>query len=232
MPVLNIRDLSAWYGEAQVLRDVNLDVEAGEIVTLAGRNGAGKTTLLRCVMGLHREQRGQIEFADRPLTGMAPHRRAAAGLGWVPDDRGIYASLTVEENLTLPPVSGPAPWSLATVYDAFPVLRERRRFPGTRLSGGEQQMLALARALRMGARLLLCDEPTEGLSPLLVRQIGDILRSVKAQGGTVLLIEQNLHFATTVADRHYLLAEGRVVEAFDNAEVKRREHELLEYLGI
>jgi branched-chain amino acid transport system ATP-binding protein len=230
--VLNIRDLSAWYGEAQVLRDVSLDVEAGEIVALAGRNGAGKTTLLRCVMGLHREQRGQIQFAGSPLTGMAPHRRAAAGLGWVPDDRGIYASLTVEENLTLPPVSGPAPWSLATVYDAFPVLRERRRFPGTRLSGGEQQMLALARALRMGARLLLCDEPTEGLSPLLVRQIGDILLGVKAQGGTVLLIEQNLHFATTVADRHYLLAEGRVVEAFDNAEVKRREHELLEYLGI
>jgi branched-chain amino acid transport system ATP-binding protein len=230
--VLNIRDLSAWYGEAQVLRDASLDVDAGQIVTLAGRNGAGKTTLLRCVMGLHREQRGQIEFADRPLTGLPPHRRATAGLGWVPDDRGIYASLTVEENLTLPPVSGPAPWSLATVYDAFPVLRERRKFPGTKLSGGEQQMLALARALRMGARLLLCDEPTEGLSPLLVRQIGDIMRNVKAQGGTILLIEQNLHFATTVADRHYLLAEGRVVEAFDNAEVKRREHELLEYLGI
>ena len=230
--MLNIRDLSAWYGEAQVLRDVSLDVDAGQIVTLAGRNGAGKTTLLRCVMGLHREQRGQVEFADRPLTGLPPHRRATAGLGWVPDDRGIYASLTVEENLTLPPVSGPAPWSLAAVYDAFPVLRERRKFPGTRLSGGEQQMLALARALRMGARLLLCDEPTEGLSPLLVRQIGDILRNVKTQGGTVLLIEQNLHFATTVADRHYLLAEGRVVEAFDNAEVKRREHELLEYLGI
>jgi branched-chain amino acid transport system ATP-binding protein len=230
--VLNIRDLSAWYGEAQVLRDASLDVDAGQIVTLAGRNGAGKTTLLRCVMGLHREQRGQIEFVDRPLTGLPPHRRATAGLGWVPDDRGIYASLTVEENLTLPPVSGPAPWSLTTVYDAFPVLRERRKFPGTKLSGGEQQMLALARALRMGARLLLCDEPTEGLSPLLVRQIGDIMRNVKAQGGTILLIEQNLHFATTVADRHYLLAEGRVVEAFDNAEVKRREHELLEYLGI
>jgi branched-chain amino acid transport system ATP-binding protein len=230
--VLRIRDLSAWYGEAQVLRDASLDVGAGEVVTLAGRNGAGKTTLLRCVMGLHREQRGQIEFAGRPLTGLPPHRRATAGLGWVPDDRGIYASLTVEENLTLPPVGGPAPWSLAAVYDAFPVLRERRRFPGTKLSGGEQQMLALARALRMGARLLLCDEPTEGLSPLLVRQIGDILRSVKAQGGTVLLIEQNLHFAATVADRHYLLAEGRVVETFDNAEVKRREHELLEYLGI
>jgi len=231
-PLLKIDGLQAWYGESHVLHGVNFEVFPGEVVTLLGRNGAGKTTLLRCVMGLHRQQRGQIEFADRPLTGLPPHRRAAAGLGWVPDDRGVYASLTVEENLTLPPVSGPAAWSLATVYDAFPVLRERRKFPGTKLSGGEQQMLALARALRMGARLLLCDEPTEGLSPLLVAQIGDILRNVKAQGGTVLLIEQNLHFATTVADRHYLLAEGRVVEAFDNAEVKRREHELLEYLGI
>ncbi len=231
--MLSIRDLSAWYGEAQALREVTVDVAAGEVVTLAGRNGAGKTTLLRCVMGLHRDQRGDIELAGTGrLTGMPPHRRAAAGIGWVPDDRGVYASLTVEENLTLPPVTGPSPWSLAAVYDAFPVLRERRRFPGTRLSGGEQQMLALARALRTGARLLLCDEPTEGLSPLLVGQIGDILRGVKAQGVTVLLIEQNLHFAATVADRHYLLAEGRVVETFDNAEVKRREHELLEYLGI
>ena len=231
--MLRIRDLSAWYGQAQVLRDVSLDVDAGQVVTLVGRNGAGKTTLLRCVMGLHRDQRGDIDLAGTgSLQGLPPHRRAAAGLGWVPDDRGIYASLTVEENLTLPPVTGPQPWSLARVYDAFPVLKERRGFPGTRLSGGEQQMLALARALRTGARLLLCDEPTEGLSPLLVAQIGDILRGVRDQGGTVLLIEQNLHFAATVADRHYLLAEGRVVETFDNAEVKRREHELLEYLGI
>jgi branched-chain amino acid transport system ATP-binding protein len=178
---------------------------------------------------------------------MPPHRRAAAGIGWVPDDRGIYASLTVEENLTMPPVSGsrvsgskvsgptsngPEPWSLSQVYEAFPVLKERRRFPGTKLSGGEQQMLALARVLRMGARLLLCDEPTEGLSPLLVGQIGNILRTVKSHGVTVLLIEQNLHFATTVADRHYLIAEGRVVDSLDNSEVKRREHELLAYLGM
>ena len=230
--MLRIRDLSAWYGEAQALRDVSLEVAAGEVVTLVGRNGAGKTTLLRCVMGLHRHQRGTVDLAGAPLTGLAPHRRAAAGLGWVPDDRGVYASLTVEENLTLPPVTGPSPWTLAKVYEAFPVLKERRRFPGTRLSGGEQQMLALARVLRTGASLLLCDEPTEGLSPLLVTQIGDILRAVKAQGGTVLLIEQNLHFAATVADRHYLLAEGRVVETFDSADVRQREHELLGYLGI
>jgi branched-chain amino acid transport system ATP-binding protein len=235
--MLRIRELSAWYGEAQVLTDVSLDVPAGSLVTLVGRNGAGKTTLLRCVMGLHRQQRGEIEYLDGDLAGMPPHRRAAAGIGWVPDDRGIYASLTVEENLTLPPGSrpdstGPQPWSLADVYKAFPVLGERRRFPGTKLSGGEQQMLALARVLRMGARLLLCDEPTEGLSPLLVGQIGDILREVKAHGVTVLLIEQNLHFATAVADRHYLIAEGRVVDTLDNAEVKRREHELLAYLGM
>jgi branched-chain amino acid transport system ATP-binding protein len=230
--MLRVRDLSAWYGEAQVLREVNLDVDGGSIVTLIGRNGAGKTTLLRCVMGLHRQQRGEITHAGHPITGVAPHRRAAAGIGWVPDDRGIYASLSVEENLTLPRTTGKDAWPLGRVYEAFPVLKERRRYPGTRLSGGEQQMLAMARVLRTGARLLLCDEPTEGLSPLLVRQIGDILRTVREHGVTVLLIEQNLSFATTVADRHYLLAEGRIAENLDNGEVERRRHELLGYLGI
>jgi branched-chain amino acid transport system ATP-binding protein len=241
--VLQIRELSAWYGEARVLREVDLEVPDGAVVTLVGRNGAGKTTLLRCVMGLHRQQRGRIAFGSADsgsadsgsagdLAGMSAHRRARAGIGWVPDDRGIYASLTVEENLTMPPVTGPAPWSLAQVYEAFPVLKERRKFPGTKLSGGEQQMLAIARVLGTGARLLLCDEPTEGLSPLLVGQIGDILRTVKSHGVTVLLIEQNLHFATTVADRHYLLAEGRVVDSLENSEVRRRQTELLAYLGM
>jgi branched-chain amino acid transport system ATP-binding protein len=234
--MLRVRDLNAWYGEAEVLRDVSLDVAEGTVVTLVGRNGAGKTTLLRCVMGLHRQHRGEIHYARRSLTGVKPHRRAAAGIGWVPDDRGIYATLTVEENLTLPPAArgggSAGPWSLARVYEVFPVLKERRRYPGTKLSGGEQQMLAIARVLRTGARLLLCDEPTEGLSPLLVRQIGDIIRGVKAHGVTVLLIEQNLHFATTVADRHYLLAEGRIAESLDNSEVQRREHELLGHLGM
>ena len=170
----------ASYGEAQVLRDVSLDVAAGEVVTLVGRNGAGKTTLLRCVMGLHRPTSGTITFDGTDITGLPAHRRARRGLGWVPDDRGIYATLSVEENLTLPPGVGDSAWSLDQVYEAFPVLKERRKFPGTKLSGGEQQMLAIARVLRMGARLLLCDEPTEGLSPLLVQQIGDILREVKA----------------------------------------------------
>ena len=236
--MLSIDGLSAWYGEARVLRDVSIEVPAGQIVTLVGRNGAGKTTLLRCVMGLHRQQSGRVELAGPessrpvPLDRLVPHRRARAGLGYVPDDRGVYASLTVEENLCIAPVVGPQPWPLAKIYETFPVLGERRRFPGTKLSGGEQQMLAIARVLRMGARLLLCDEPTEGLSPLLVRQIGEILREVKAHGVPVLLIEQNLHFAVTVADRHYLLAEGRVVERLANDEVKQRERELLAHLGI
>jgi branched-chain amino acid transport system ATP-binding protein len=183
-------------------------------------------------MGLHTGQRGTVELDGRDIGRLAPHRRARLGLGWVPDDRGSYATLSVAENLTLPPTVGPRPWSLERVFEAFPALYERRSAPATKLSGGEQQMLALARVLRMGARLLLCDEPTEGLSPLLVQQVGEILRQAKQYGVTVLLVEQNLHFATGVADRHYLLAQGRVAEAMDNSEVRSRERELLSYLGI
>jgi branched-chain amino acid transport system ATP-binding protein len=230
--MLRVENLSAWYGEAQVLRDVSLRIDIGEVVTLVGRNGAGKSTLLRCVMGLHTGQRGTVELDGRDIGRLAPHRRARLGLGWVPDDRGSYATLSVAENLTLPPTVGPRPWSLERVFEAFPALYERRSAPATKLSGGEQQMLALARVLRMGARLLLCDEPTEGLSPLLVQQVGEILRQAKQYGVTVLLVEQNLHFATGVADRHYLLAQGRVAEAMDNSEVRSRERELLSYLGI
>jgi branched-chain amino acid transport system ATP-binding protein len=230
--MLRVDLLSAWYGQAQVLREVSLAVDPGEVVTLCGRNGAGKTTLLCCLMGLHSGQSGQITLDGRDLTGLPPHRRARLGIGWVPDDRGAYATLTVEENLMLPPAVGPQPWSLQRVYDTFPALRQRRRSPGTKLSGGEQQMLALARVLRMGARLLLCDEPTEGLAPLLVGQVGEILRQAREHDVAVLLVEQNLHFATTVADRHYLLAEGRVVDELSNTVVRNREHELLAYLGI
>jgi branched-chain amino acid transport system ATP-binding protein len=231
-PLLSVQGIDASYGEAQVLRDVSLEIATGEVVTLVGRNGAGKTTLLRCLMGLHRPTAGTVTLDGRDITGLTAHRRARRGLGLVPDDRGVFASLSVEENLRLPPAVSHSAWSLEHVYESFPVLKERRRFPGTKLSGGEQQMLAIARVLRMGARLLLCDEPTEGLSPVLVRQIGDILRDVKASGVTVLLVEQNVRFASTVADRHYLLAQGRVAQTLDNAEVKEREHELLEYLGI
>lgn len=231
-PLLRVDGLSAAYGEALALHDVSLSVGQGEVVTLVGRNGAGKTTFLRTLMGLHRPRSGTITFGGRDITSLAPQRRARLGLGYVPDDRGIYASLTVEENLTLPPVVHGDAWSLSRVHELFPVLAERRSQMGGKLSGGEQQMLAMARVLRMGGRLLLCDEPTEGLSPLIVAQIRDIVHEVRSQGVTVLLIEQNVHFATSVADRHYVLAEGRVVQSLDNAEMKDRQEELLEYLGV
>jgi len=229
--LLEIQSVSAFYGEAKALDAVSLRAEAGEVVTLVGRNGAGKTTLLRCAMGLHRAMTGRVTLAGRDITTAPAHRRARLGLGYVPDDRGIYAGLTVEENLTLPPAAESA-WPLSRIYQTFPVLAARRRSPGGRLSGGEQQMLALARVLRAGARVLLCDEPTEGLAPVIVQQIGEILRGAKEHGVTVLLVEQNLRFAATVADRHYLLAQGRVVESLDNADVRQREGELLAYLGL
>ena len=230
--MLKVENLSAWYGEAQALRDVDLEVEQGQLVTLVGRNGSGKTTTLRCIMGLHKQATGRVLLDGANIMGLTPDRRARLGLGYVPDDRGIYASLTVEENLLLPPVVGPEPWSVDRIYQMFPRLKDRRRQAGTKLSGGEQQMLAIARVLRMGARVMLLDEPTEGLAPVLVQQIGDLLREVKAHGVTILLIEQNLRFATGVAERHHLLAQGRVVEVLSNDEVKAREHELLEHLGV
>jgi branched-chain amino acid transport system ATP-binding protein len=231
-PVLDVQGVSAWYGEARVLTDVSLAVSPGEVVTLVGRNGAGKTTLLRSVMGLHRQVEGVIRLDGRELGRTSPDSRAKAGIGWVPDDRGIYASLTVSENLTLPPVVNKDAWSLEQVYEQFPVLHERRDFPGTKLSGGEQQMLAMARVLRMGSRLLLLDEPSEGLAPVIVQRIGEIIHQIKAQGVSVLLVEQNVKFASTVADRHYLLAQGRVVESLDNEAFQSRTTELLEYLGM
>jgi branched-chain amino acid transport system ATP-binding protein len=230
--MLEIDGLSAWYDEAQALRDVSLRAGAGEVVTLVGRNGAGKTTALRCVMGLHRAMRGTVRFGEADLAALGPVRRARAGLGYVPDDRGIYATLTVQEHLILPPKAPDSAWDLERVYVAFPALGERRGQPASKLSGGEQQMLAIARVLRMGARLLLLDEPTEGLAPILVQQIAAILRDVKAEGRTVLLVEQNLRFATAVADRHYLLSHGTIVATLGNDEVRARESELLQHLGI
>jgi branched-chain amino acid transport system ATP-binding protein len=230
--MLEIAGLSAWYGEARVLEDVSLSVHPGEVVTLVGRNGAGKTTLLRAVMGLHRRIEGTVRLDGNELGHRSPDSRARAGLGWVPDDRGIYASLTVSENLLLPPVVHPDAWSLDRVYQVFPVLADRRRSMGTQLSGGEQQMLAIARVLRMGSRLLLLDEPSEGLAPVIVQRIGEIISDVKAAGVAVLLVEQNVTFAATVADRHYLLSQGRVVESLSNQSFQSRESELLTYLGI
>jgi len=230
--MLEARHVTAHYGQAQALRDASFEVKEGELITLVGRNGAGKSTTLRCVMGLHRQMSGTVRLGGRDLSGLAAHERARAGLGYVPDDRGIYASLTVEENLLLPPQVGPTRWPLERVFKAFPVLKERRRHPGTKLSGGEQQALSIARALRMGASVVLLDEPTEGLAPVLVQQLRDILLEAKRDGLTMLLVEQNLRFAMAVADRHYLLAEGTVVQTFANAEIAAHEHELLRHLGV
>ncbi len=230
--MFEVSSLSASYGEAAALHDVALTIAPGEVVTLVGRNGAGKTTLLRCLMGLHRQYTGHITLDGRRIDGLAPDRRAKAGVGWVPDDRGIYATLTVLENLTLPPVVGSDGWSLEKIYEAFPALCDRRASMGTQLSGGEQQMLAIARVLRSGSRLLLLDEPSEGLAPVIVQRIAEIIREAKRHGVAVLLVEQNVKFAATVADRHYLLAQGRVVESLDNAEFQRRESELLAHLGM
>jgi branched-chain amino acid transport system ATP-binding protein len=230
--MLEVTGLNAWYGEAQALHEVSVSVAEGEVVTLVGRNGAGKTTLVRCLIGLHRQVGGTVSFLGRDVTRMPAHQRARAGMGWVQDDRGIYASLTVEENLLLPPKVSDRGWTLERVYEEFPVLAVRRKAPGTTLSGGEQQMLAIARALRTGARLLLMDEPSEGLAPMVVARIRAIISQIKATGAGVLLIEQNVKFAATVADRHYLLSQGRIVEALDNSDFRRREGELLKYLGI
>ncbi|TMC76017.1 MAG: ABC transporter ATP-binding protein [Chloroflexi bacterium] len=230
--MLEVAGLSAWYGQAQALREVAFRVDDGELITLVGRNGAGKTTTLRCLVGLHREMKGRILLGGEDMSGWSPERRARAGLGYVPDDRGIYATLTVHENLTLPPQVGPTAWPLDRVYATFPVLGERRRTSGSKLSGGEQQILSIARALRMGARILLLDEPTEGLAPVLVQQLREMLLDAKREGLTALLVEQNLRFARAVADRHYLLAQGEIVETLDNAAVAAREHELLRHLGV
>lgn len=230
--MLKVENLSAWYGEAQALRNVHLELQQGQLVTLIGRNGAGKTTTLRSIMGLHEHVEGRIELNGRDLTNWSADQRARAGLGYVPDDRGIYARLSVEENLLLPPPVGKVYWPLDRIYQMFPILKTRAKHPGSKLSGGEQQMLAIARVLRMGAGVLLLDEPTEGLAPVLVQQIGKILQEAKKDGLTILLIEQNLRFATTVADRHYLLAQGEVVDVLDNQVVLSREHELLEHLGV
>ncbi|WP_199514200.1 ABC transporter ATP-binding protein [Nucisporomicrobium flavum] len=230
--MLEVTGLSAWYGQARALHEVDVRVDEGEVVSLAGRNGAGKTTLVRCLIGLHQQASGTVRLHGRDITGLPAHSRARAGMGWVQDDRGIYASLTVEENLLLPPTVSDRAWTLARVYETFPVLAERRKAPGSTLSGGEQQMLAIARVLRTGARLLLMDEPSEGLAPVIVSRIAAIIRDIKATGAGVLLIEQNVKFAATVADRHYLLSQGRIVETLDNDEFRRREGDLLKYLGI
>jgi branched-chain amino acid transport system ATP-binding protein len=230
--LLRVADLHAWYGESHVLHGVDFAVEAGEVVTLLGRNGAGKTTTLKSVMGMVPKRRGSVRFRGEELIDRPSNLIARRGLAFCPEERGIFASLTVEENLRLPPVVQPGGLGLDAIYELFPNLRERGRSPGTKLSGGEQQMLAIGRILRTGARLLLLDEPTEGLAPVIVRQIGATIRRLKSQGFTILLVEQNFRFASTVADRHYVMERGRVVDLIENAELERHTAKLHEYLGV
>ncbi len=231
-PLLTTSDLHAYYDESHVLRGVDLAVRRGEVVTLVGRNGAGKTTTLKSIMGIVRKTSGSVVFDGQPIRGLTSDTIARRGIGFVPEERGIYATLTVAENLVLPPVTGDAAWSLERIYALFPILKERGKAMGTTLSGGEQQMLAIARVLRSGARLILLDEPTEGLAPVIVDAIGDLILEIKKAGVTILLVEQNLRFATRVADRHYLMVHGRLIESLTNADAIAREGDLLAHLGV
>jgi branched-chain amino acid transport system ATP-binding protein len=231
-PLLGVRGLHAWYGESHILHGVDFDVHAGEVVTLLGRNGAGKTTTLKSVMGIVTRRRGSVTFAGQELIGLPSNRIARLGLAFCPEERGIFASLNVEENLLLPPQVRPGGLSMDAIYALFPNLKERRRSQGTKLSGGEQQMLAIGRILRTGARLLLLDEPTEGLAPVIVQHIGATIRRLKVDGFTILLVEQNFRFAATVADRHYVMEHGRVVDQIPNAELHAHMTKLHDYLGV
>jgi branched-chain amino acid transport system ATP-binding protein len=229
---LAVRDLHAWYGESHILHGMTFEVRRGEVVTLLGRNGAGKTTTMRSIMGLVRNRKGSIRAQGAETIGLAPHRIARLGVAYCPEERGIFASLSVTENLLLPPVVKPGGMRLEEVYDLFPRLKERGASQGTKLSGGEQQMLAIARILRTGATLLLLDEPTEGLAPVIVQHIGEIIRALKARGLTILLVEQNFHFAATVADRHYVVEHGTVVDMLANSELAANKKKLEGYLGV
>jgi branched-chain amino acid transport system ATP-binding protein len=231
-PLLAVRDLQAWYGESHILHGVGFDVAPGEVVTLLGRNGAGKTTTLKSIMGVVPRREGSVTFEGRQTIALPSNRIARLGIAWCPEERGIFASLNVEENLLLPPKVREGGLSVDQIYQLFPNLAERRRSQGTKLSGGEQQMLAIGRILRTGARLLLLDEPTEGLAPVIVQQIGRTIGTLKQQGFTILLVEQNFRFAATVADRHYVMEHGRVVDMIPNAALDRNMAKLHEYLGV
>ena len=232
-PLLAVKDLQAWYGESHILHGVSFDVHPGEVVTLLGRNGAGKTTTLKSVMGIVLQRSGSVFFEGSELIGSASHHIARAGIAFCPEERGIFSSLTVEENLLLPPQVKSGGLSLDRIFELFPNLKERLgSSQGSKLSGGEQQMLAIARILRTGARLLLLDEPTEGLAPVIIQQIGKTIRTLKQQGFTILLVEQNFRFASTVADRYYVMENGRMVETFASAELDANLEKLHDYLGV
>lgn len=231
-PLLAVSGLNAWYGEGHALHGVDLEVFSGETVTLLGRNGVGKTTTLRAIMGLIRKRTGGIAFDGQDLMRLPLHRTAHQGIGFVPEERGIFATLTVDENLVLPPVVAEGGMGVEEIFDLFPNLKERRNSPGTRLSGGEQQMLAIARMLRTGVKMLLLDEPTEGLAPVIVQRIGALLATLKKRGMTILLVEQNFRFASRVADRFYLMEHGKVVAGFPVGELPDRMTQLHEVLGV
>jgi branched-chain amino acid transport system ATP-binding protein len=230
--LLRVGDLHAWYGESHILHGMNFTVGEGEVVTLLGRNGAGKTTTLRAIMGIVGQRSGSITFAGEELIDRASNRIAKSGIAYCPEERGIFASLSVEENLLLPPIVRPGGMSVADIYAIFPNLEERKRSQGTKLSGGEQQMLAIGRILRTGARLLLLDEPTEGLAPVIVQQIGAVIRALKGKGFTILLVEQNFRFAATLADRHYIVEHGQVIDMIRNDQLTEKVDKLKEYLGV
>ncbi|MCW2241822.1 ABC transporter ATP-binding protein [Azospirillum canadense] len=231
-PLLSVQRLCAWHGESQALHGMTFEVRKGEVVTLLGRNGAGKSTTLKSIMGLIQRRSGEVTFAGRNVIALPPEAIGRLGIAFCPEERGIYASLTVEENLMLPPKVAPGGMTVAELYDLFPNLRERRQSFGTRLSGGEQQMLAIGRILRTGATLLLLDEPTEGLAPVIVDKIGAVIQTLKARGYTILLVEQNAHFAATVADRHYIVEHGQVVDMIHQAEFSRSGDRIDAYLTV
>ncbi len=230
--MLEIRDLHAWYGQSHILHGVDLEVRRGELVTLLGRNGAGKSTTLKAIMGTVPLRAGSIRFEGTETIALPPHEIARRGIAFCPEDRGIYATLDVQENLLLPPMVRPGGMSAEAVLDLFPNLRERLKSPGMKLSGGEQQMLAIGRILRTGAPLLLLDEPTEGLAPVVVEQIGRVIRRLKEDGFTILMVEQNVRFAATVADRHYVMEGGRIVDALDNAAMGGDFERVVGLLGV
>ena len=230
--LLAVKDLQAWYGESHILHGVRFDVRAGEVVTLLGRNGAGKTTTLKSIMGMVGHRTGSVRFEGRELIGLPSNAIARAGIAFCPEERGIFASLSVEENLALPPQVRPGGLSRAAIFSLFPNIAERLASQGTKLSGGEQQMLAIGRILRTGARFLLLDEPTEGLAPVIIHQIGKTIRTLKQQGFTILLVEQNFRFAETVADRYLVMEHGRIIDGFGAPELKANLGKLHAYLGV
>ena len=231
--ILRIADLHAWYGESHVLHGVDLTVHRGEVVTLLGRNGAGRTSTLKSVLGLVGKRTGSIRVNGEETIGWATHRIAHLGIGYCPEERGIFSSLSVEENLMLPPAIGKGGMSMDEIYEMFPNLRERRgTAQGTKLSGGEQQMLAMARILRTGANLLLLDEITEGLAPVIVQALGRVIVKLKERGFTIVLVEQNFRFAAPLADRHYVMEHGRIAQSFDASELQSKTQMLHEYLGV